>query len=170
MVGKRLRLGGALAALVICLSCGGGSSVAYREGRKAEARKDWDSALVNYEKALQADPANAAYVLREQRARTQASLFHLKNGRQLLKEERLEEAAGELQKAVNIDPSNQAAAQEPGSWPSRRRQSGPARPPSSKPSSPARRPNPPGFSFGPVQVRHLPIFGSTRIAARYSRH
>jgi general secretion pathway protein D len=112
MVGKRLRLGGALAALVICLSCGGGSSVAYREGRKAEARKDWDSALVNYEKALQADPANAAYVLREQRARTQASLFHLKNGRQLLKEERLEEAAGELQKAVNIDPSNQAAAQE----------------------------------------------------------
>jgi general secretion pathway protein D len=109
---KRLRLGGVLSALVICLSCGGGSSVAYREGRKAEARKDWDSALVSYEKALQSDPANAAYILHDRQARTQGSIFHLKNGRQLLKEGRLEEAAGELQKAARIDPSNEAATQE----------------------------------------------------------
>jgi general secretion pathway protein D len=101
-----------LGALALCLSCGGGSSVAYKEGRKAESRKDWDSALVNYQKALQSDPANAAYVLHESQARTQASIFHLKNARKLLEEGRTEAAAGELQKATSIDPSNQAATQE----------------------------------------------------------
>ena len=108
---KRVRWIGVLALVGSCLSCGG-SSVAYREGRKAEERKDWDTALVDYEKAKSADPANALYVLHEQQARLNASLLHLKNGRQLLKEGKQDEAAGELQKAARIDPSNQAAVQE----------------------------------------------------------
>ena len=112
MFGRRFRLAAVLGALAVCLSCGGGGSVAFKEGRKAENRKDWDSALVNYEKALQSDPANAAYVLHDRQARTEASLFHLKNGRLLVKEARVEEASGEFQKAARIDPSNQAAAQE----------------------------------------------------------
>jgi general secretion pathway protein D len=101
-----------LGALALWLSCGGGGSVAFKEGRKAEYRKDWDSALVNYEKAVQSDPANAAYVLHDRQARTEASLFHLKNGRLLVKGGRAEEASGEFQKAARIDPSNEAAAQE----------------------------------------------------------
>jgi general secretion pathway protein D len=96
----------------VWLSCGGGGSVAFKEGRKAEYRKDWDSALVDYEKAVQSDPANAAYVLHDRQARTEASLFHLKNGRLLVKGGRAEEASGEFQKAARIDPSNEAAAQE----------------------------------------------------------
>jgi len=101
-----------LGALALWLSCGGGGSVAFKEGRKAEYRKDWDSALVDYEKAVQSDPANAAYVLHDRQARTEASLFHLKNGRLLVKGGRAEEASGEFQKAARIDPSNEAAAQE----------------------------------------------------------
>lgn len=112
MFGRRFRLAGVLGALALWLSCGGGGSVAFKEGRKAEYRKDWDSALVDYEKAVQSDPANAAYVLHERQARTQASLFHLKNGRLLMKGGRAEEASGEFQKAARIDPSNEAAAQE----------------------------------------------------------
>lgn len=55
---------------------------------------------------------NAAYVLHEKLAQSQASLLHLKNGRRLRQEGRLEEATGEFQKAAAIDPSNQAAATE----------------------------------------------------------
>ncbi len=103
---------GVLAILASCLSCGGGYSTAYREGHKAEERKDWDTALVDYEKAREADPANSLYILHEKNARTNAALFHFKNARQLLKEDRPQDAAAELQKAVRIDPTNAAAAQE----------------------------------------------------------
>jgi len=104
---------GIVVLVTACLGCGGGSSgIAYKNGRKAEERKDWDSALVDYQKARDEDPANPLYVLHEKNARTNASLFHLKNGRQLFQDGHVEEAAGELQKAVSIDSSNQAAAQE----------------------------------------------------------
>jgi general secretion pathway protein D len=113
MFNKGMRLIAVAALLAACLSCGGGSTViAFREGRRAEARKDWDTALVNYEKARAADPANSLYILHEQNARTHASLFHFQNGEQLLKDGRSEDAAGEFQKAVRIDPTNRAAAQE----------------------------------------------------------
>lgn len=112
MLNKRVRLIGGLTLVASCLSCGGGSSNAYNQGRRAEERKDWDTALVDYEKARESDPANSLYILHEKNARVNAGLFHLKNGRQMLKEGRLDDAAGELQKAVRIDPTNQAAAQE----------------------------------------------------------
>lgn len=107
----RLLIVGTAALLV--LGCSGGS-VAFREGHKAELRKDYDTALVNYGKALQAEPENAKYLIHEKVAREQASLFHLKRGHDLLKQGRPDEAAGEFQKAVGIDPTNQAAAQELG--------------------------------------------------------
>jgi general secretion pathway protein D len=106
---RRLCLFTVLAATI---GCGGGANIAFREGRKAELQKDWDSALVNYEKAVQSDPANALYLLHEKQARSQASLLHLKKGRLLRQQGRLEAAAGEFQEAVRIDPSNQAAVTE----------------------------------------------------------
>jgi len=111
MLGRGVRLLGAGATLLVCLGCGAGN-VAFREGRKAELRKDWDTALVKFERAVQADPGNAQYLIHEKHARTQASLFHLKQGRNLLASGRGDEAAGEFQKAISIDPTNEAAAQE----------------------------------------------------------
>ena len=67
---------------------------------------------MDYQKARESDPANSLYILHETNARTQASLIHLDRGRQLVKEGRLDEAAGELQKAARIDPADRAAAQE----------------------------------------------------------
>jgi len=112
MLDKGIRLIGVLALFASFLSCGGGSSNAFNEGRKAEARKDWDTALVDYEKALQRDPANSQYILHEKQARLHASMMHLENGRRLLKDGKIDEAAGELKKATSIDSTNQAAAQE----------------------------------------------------------
>jgi general secretion pathway protein D len=106
---RRFLIVGSLTAM---FACGAGTGIFYRQGRKAELQKDWDSALVNYEKAVQAEPGNSLYRLHEQQARTQASLLHLKNGRKLRLEGRLDAAAGELQKAAGIDPSNAAAASE----------------------------------------------------------
>jgi general secretion pathway protein D len=99
------------ALVIVCLGCGGGST-AFKVGRRAEARKDWDTALVNYEKALQVEPENAKYLIHETLARTRAADFHLRQGRKLLASGRAEDAAGEFQKAVSIDPTNEAAGQE----------------------------------------------------------
>ncbi len=110
---RGVRVWGVGAALLLCFGCGGGSSL-FREGRKAELRKDWDTALIKYEKALQVEPENANYLIHERIARTQGSLFHLKQGRRLVAAGRTDEAAGEFQKAVGIDPTNEAAGQELG--------------------------------------------------------
>jgi general secretion pathway protein D len=113
MLGRGVGVWWAAAMLALFLGCGGGS-VVFREGRKAEARKDWDTALVNYEKALQGEPENPKYIIHEKLARTQAALFHLKQGRRLLAAGRADEAMGEFQKAASIDPTNEAAGQELG--------------------------------------------------------
>ena len=76
MSNKAIRLIGILAIFASLISCGGGANTAYNLGRKAELRKDWDTALVNYEKARQSDPANSLYILHEQNARLEASMLH----------------------------------------------------------------------------------------------
>ncbi len=108
---RRVAGGIALAALLACTACAPGN-VYFRNGRKAELRKDWDTALINYEKAAQSEPANAEYQLMKSHARMEASQFHLDQGKRLLKQQRVSEALGEFEKAVSIDPSNQAAIQE----------------------------------------------------------
>src|SRR5579863_4121760 len=109
---KGVRLFAVVALLAVCLSCGGGYSTAYRMGHKAELKKDWDTALVNYEKARAADPANSLYIIHEKIARTNASALHTRTGTQMLADGREEEAAGEFQKAVRIDATNLAAKQQ----------------------------------------------------------
>lgn len=98
-------------ALLACTACAPGNSY-YQQGRKAELRKDWDTALINYERAAQSSPADAEYQLRERHARLQASMFHLEQGKEYLREQRVSRAVGEFQKAASIDPSNMAAKQE----------------------------------------------------------
>lgn len=111
MLFKPIRLSFTCLALLALLGCAS-SNVAFRQGYKAELRKDWDTALVNYEKAVQSAPDNSHFLVHEKNARIQASLLHLQRGRRLLAEGRQDDAAGEFQKAVSIDPSNEAAAQE----------------------------------------------------------
>jgi general secretion pathway protein D len=111
MLNREIRLLSTGVLLLLCLGCGAGS-VAFREGRKAELRKDYDTALVHFDKALQSQPDNAEILLHEKLARKEGSLFHLKQGRRFLEQGRSDDAAGEFQKAVSMDPSNQAASQE----------------------------------------------------------
>ena len=111
MLAKELRVFASCLGLLWLAGCGAGN-VAYREARKAELRKDWDTALVDYEKASRDQPENAKIVIHEKLVRTQASAAHLRRGQRLLKEGRPDEAAGEFQRVVSIDPTNEAAAKE----------------------------------------------------------
>jgi len=111
MMAKQLRVSASCLVLVWLVGCSAGN-VAFREAQKAELRKDWDTALVDYEKARRDHPENAKIIIHEKLVRTEASAFHLKQGRQLLQQGRTDEASGEFQKAVSIDPTNEAAAQE----------------------------------------------------------
>src|SRR5271157_5639548 len=111
MLAKELRVFGSCLVWLLLVGCSAGS-VALREARKAELRKDWDTALVNYEKAGRDQPENSRIIIHEKLVRIQASALHLRQGQRLLKEGRQEDAAGEFQKAVSIDPTNEAAAQE----------------------------------------------------------
>jgi general secretion pathway protein D len=86
--------------------------VAYQQARKAELRKDWDTALVYYEKAAQAQPTDSKIIIHEQLVRTQAAEVHVQRGYRLLKEGRQDDAAGEFQRAVSTDPTNKTAVQE----------------------------------------------------------
>ncbi|HXH51166.1 MAG TPA: hypothetical protein VNM47_17640 [Terriglobia bacterium] len=108
---QRLAGVSALAGLLVCIACAPGN-VYFQKAHKAELMKDWDTALINYEKASQSQPANAEFQLRERHARLQAGMFHVDRGKKLLEQQRVSEAIGEFQKAASIDPSNQAAKQE----------------------------------------------------------
>jgi general secretion pathway protein D len=111
MLGSKIRLLVVVGVLLLSVACNP-ASTEFREGRKAEARKDYDTAIIYFGKALQQEPENPQYLLHDKLARTRSSAFHLKRGRQLLAENRPDEAAGEFQKAASVDPTNQAAAQE----------------------------------------------------------
>jgi len=83
----------------------------YNAGRKAEAIQDYDTALVDYDHALRAEPTNAEYRLRVAQMRFQAAQFHVEQGQKDLKKGDLQLALSEFQKAAGIDSSNQAADQ-----------------------------------------------------------
>ena len=96
---------------VLLTGCAKGNQP-YNAGAKAESLKDYDSALENYNKALQAQPNNTEYKLKAARARFEAAQWHVDQGRRLREQSNLELALGEFRKAAMIDPSSAVAAQE----------------------------------------------------------
>ncbi|HEY3054674.1 MAG TPA: secretin N-terminal domain-containing protein, partial [Thermoanaerobaculia bacterium] len=100
------------------------SFTAYERARTAEQSKQWDTAIEQYEKALQIDPDNSRYRLALERARREAAREHFEKGKSLRtaavsssgpEQLRLMQiAATELQLTVKLDPTNQYAAVEMG--------------------------------------------------------
>ena len=84
----------------------------YSAGRKAESIQDYDTALVDYDRALRAEPTNAEYKLRVEQMRFESAQFHVDQGERDLKKSDLQAALTEFQRAATIDPSNSAAQQE----------------------------------------------------------
>ncbi|HUC52757.1 MAG TPA: hypothetical protein VMR90_01845 [Candidatus Cybelea sp.] len=84
----------------------------FNQGRKAETLQDYDAAYVFYQKAVKADPHNAAYRIRLNSARFEASQQHVRAGLEFRKKGDLQGAAAEFQKAGAIDPASAVAEQE----------------------------------------------------------
>ncbi len=81
-------------------------------GEKAESLKDYDTALDYYNKALQASPNNTEYRLKADRARFEASQWHVDQGRRFRDQGNLEMGLAEFRKAQMIDPASAVAGQE----------------------------------------------------------
>jgi general secretion pathway protein D len=84
----------------------------YNQGKKAETIQDYDAAFVYYQKAAKADPYNASFKIKLNRARFEASEFHVKHGVEMRKQGDLQGAASEFQRAQAIDPASPVADQE----------------------------------------------------------
>ncbi len=83
-----------------------------KDGMAAEARGEWDKALDLYEKAVDLDPSDIAYLVPMRKARFEAGQAHVKAGQKLRMDGKLEEAVQEFQKALVADPSSAIALQE----------------------------------------------------------
>jgi len=112
----------ALALTLTVLSCT--SYNAFHKAKTAEQSKDWDQAVVEYQKAIDVDPGNTLYQINLTRAKLEASRVHFEKGKTLRASalnargndqiRLMELAATELELVVRLDPTNQFAAVEYG--------------------------------------------------------
>jgi general secretion pathway protein D len=82
------------------------------DGRAHEAKKEWDEALADYEKALLEDPADLLYQMAVEKARFQDGQLHIDMGLKLREQGKLGDALLEFQKAYSLNPGSTAAVQE----------------------------------------------------------
>jgi general secretion pathway protein D len=107
------RSGGAfLIALVLAGASACASGGGLRAAQQAERHGDYDRAVVEYTRAVKANPDNQTARLSLDRARIKASQEHYFRGRRLAAAERYEEAALELQVATELNPTDAAAQAE----------------------------------------------------------
>jgi general secretion pathway protein D len=106
----------AAAALVFCCAapCARAQSAGSwnKRGLQAEQREDFDAAYEAFRQAHLKKPSDARYRTRYERLRFQAANQHVDRGRVLRQSGDIGGAVNEFARALQIDPGNQAAAQE----------------------------------------------------------
>ncbi len=107
---RRHALSLGLALLLILASCSGYRG--FREAQHAELTGDWDTAVLRYMELVTGDPADLRYRAGLLRAKTQAAHAHFEEGRKLQEAGRDRDAMLEMQRAVQLDPTNQYALTE----------------------------------------------------------
>ena len=84
----------------------------FKHGEAAEARKDYDTAVDMYQKAIEKSPNDLTYKTALYRVQVTASSVHMVKGRKLLMGGDDQGALVEFLHASEIDPGNEAAQQE----------------------------------------------------------
>jgi general secretion pathway protein D len=96
------------AAALLALALGGcASSSAFRAGERAERREEYDRAVLEYAKAVQASPDNVTYKRSLERARLRASSEHTLAARRLASRGLYKEALDELRLALDLNPQSE---------------------------------------------------------------
>ena len=84
----------------------------FQKGVKAEARQDYEAAFEFYKAVYQQKPEELKYRVPFERTRLLASASKIKRGQKLRDQGNLPEALALFQQAIEVDPSNDLAAQE----------------------------------------------------------
>lgn len=84
----------------------------FQKGAKAEARQDYEAAFEFYKAAYQQKPDDLKYRVPFERTRMLAAASKIKRGQKLRDQGNLQEALTVFQQALEVDPSNDLAAQE----------------------------------------------------------
>ena len=103
-VGAIALVGALCLGLVSCASSG-----AYKRGRQAWIKGEWDTAVVEFRQALQEHPDRTDYKGALQQAMSTASLAHLKAAREADERGDIEVAVVEYRRVYEYDPSNRNA-------------------------------------------------------------
>jgi general secretion pathway protein D len=99
--------------LCLCvLAAGCAASTAMRRGRDAEHRQDYDLAVVEFTKALRANPDSTDARLGLERAKMRASQDHFVRARRLAAAGKLDDALVEYELAGELNPSSSEIEQE----------------------------------------------------------
>jgi general secretion pathway protein D len=103
-----------LAALAMAPGCARAQTAGTwnKRGQAAELREDYDAAYEDYLHAHQKKPGDMRYQTRLDRMRFQAAAMHVDRGRVLRQAGDVPGALNQFTRALEIDPGNEAAAQE----------------------------------------------------------
>jgi len=92
-------------SLLVALAAGCATTSSFKLGQQAERADNYDLAVVEYTKALRADPKDTNARVALDRAKVRASQEHYFRGRRLAASERHEEALVEFQLASELNPT-----------------------------------------------------------------
>ncbi len=102
----------ALAAAIPATALAQSAGTWDKRGQQAELREDFDTAYEDYRKAHLKNPKDMRFNTHYERMRFQASVSHVERGRVLRLNGDSAGAMGQFTRALQIDPSNDAARQE----------------------------------------------------------
>ena len=104
----RQKLINLLVLAVLVTGCTAGR--AFRRGQDAARSGDWDLAVQEYTKAVQANPDKTEYKIQLERAMQTAAQTHISRGRELEEKDNLDGALLEYRRAAELYSSNRFAS------------------------------------------------------------
>ncbi|HXG56067.1 MAG TPA: hypothetical protein VNJ03_11875 [Vicinamibacterales bacterium] len=104
----RYRLIAVVMLTVLATGCAAGR--AFRKGQESARNGDWDTAVTEYTKAVQASPDRPEYKIQLERAMQTAAQNHISRARELEANDQLDAAMLSYRRAVELDSTNRLAA------------------------------------------------------------
>ena len=99
-----------LLLVTLLASTGCAASRAFRQGQDAVRVADWDAAVTQFTKAVQADPDSAEYKVHLRRAQEEAARMHVEKARELEQKDQLDAALIEYRRSLDLVATDRITA------------------------------------------------------------